>query len=40
MDVDSIVNMKDNFLASKGINTIGTFDVTQELFYEFQNFTN
>ena len=39
MEVDTIAaNMRDSFLASKGINTNETFDVTQELCFEFQNF--
>lgn len=37
-EVDTIANMRDSFLVSKGINTNDTFDVTQELCFEFQKF--
>ena len=31
--------MTDSFLASKGVYTSETFDVTQKLCFEFQNFS-
>ena len=39
VEVDTTANMTDSFLASKGVYTSETFDVTQKLCFEFQNFS-